>query len=109
MTAEQSLYYAKALHEDQLGRTKECDKSAYVQVVLLERSALPDHLVPRLSSDPLNTQKQRKIPHFRQNSKISFNINSYNPVVERKTQFNLPFNLSVVHGPELLVSTKYSA
>ena len=36
MAAEQSLYYAKVLYDDQLGRTKRCDKSAYVQVVLLE-------------------------------------------------------------------------
>ena len=45
MAAKQSLYYAKALHEDHLGRTKGCDKSAYVQVVLLERSALLDYLL----------------------------------------------------------------
>src|SRR6266702_4638880 len=100
MTAEKSLYYAKALHEDHLGRTKGCDKSACVQVVLLERSALPDYLVPRLSKRPFKYSEAAQISHFRQNSKTSFNSNSYNPVVERKTQFNLPFNLLVVHGLE---------
>ena len=31
---------------------------------LLERSALPDYLVPRLPSDPLNTQRKRKYLTF---------------------------------------------
>lgn len=68
---------------------------------LLERSALPDYLVPRLPSGPLNTQRKRKyltsvkIPTF-------LNSNSYNSVVERKTS-------SICPSAYLLALVKYSA